>query len=54
MKKILIHIMLVLSHSKRLRVDLDKLGKRIHQTSSDRHSATHCHVMIRKFSSCDL
>ena len=40
--------MLVLSHSKRLRIDLHKFRKRIHKTSSDRNRSTYRNIIVRE------
>ena len=45
----LLHVMLILPHADRLRVDLHKLGKRILQAACDRHGGTLRDVEIGEF-----
>ncbi len=40
--------MLVLPHSERLRIYLDKLSKRVHKPTAYRDCATHRHIMVRE------
>ena len=44
----LVYIVLILPHSDALRVNLDKFGQRIHQSTADAYSATHRDILIRK------
>ncbi len=46
--------MLVLPHSERLRIYLDKLSKRVHKTAAYRDRATHRHVMVRELRACNF
>ena len=45
----LIHVMLILSDSNRLGVDLHQLRKGVHEPSPDGHRATYRHVLFGKF-----
>ena len=45
----LVHVMLILADSDRLRVDLDKLSQRILKPSGDGGSTSGCDVVVREF-----
>ena len=46
---ILVYVVLVLSHTDRLRIDLHQFRKRIHQAASDRNRAAHRDIVVGKF-----
>ena len=48
----LIHIILVLPHSERLRVNFHKFSKRVHQPSAYGNSTPYGHIIFRKFLPC--
>ena len=45
----LVNIVLVLSHSDALRVNLHEFGKRIHQSPAYAHSSSHSNILVGKF-----
>ena len=46
---LLIDILLILSHTDGIGIDLDKFGKRVHQSSSDRDGAAHGDILVGEF-----
>ena len=49
LKLSLIHIMLILSYTDALRINLHQFGKRVHQSSADTYGTTHGNILIREF-----
>ena len=45
----LAHVVLVLAHADRFRVNLDQFGQRILQAARDRHGAAQGHIHVRQF-----
>ena len=54
LKLSLIHIMLILSYTDALRINLYQFGKRIHQSATNTYSTTHGYILIREFISGNL
>ncbi len=54
LQKILVHVMLVLPHSKGLRINLHQLRQRIHQTAADGHGPAHGHILVRELFTGDF
>ena len=54
LKLCLIHIMLILSYTDALRINLYQFGKRIHQSATNTYSTTHGYILIREFISGNL
>ena len=50
----LVDIVLILAHAQRFRVDLDELGKGIHETAADGDSPAHGDVLVRKLLASDF
>ena len=49
LKLLLIDILLVLSHADGIGIDLDKFGKWVHQSSSDRDGTSHGDILVGEF-----
>ena len=54
LKLCLIHIMLILTYTDALWVNLYQFGKRVHQSSSDAHGTTNGNILIRELISRNL
>ena len=54
LKLSLVHIMLILSYTDALRINLHQFGKRIHQSSADTYGTTYGNILIREFISGNL
>ena len=49
LQEVLVHVMLVLPHPERLRVNLHQFGKGVHQTAAYRHCSPYGHILVREF-----
>jgi hypothetical protein len=43
---VLIHVVLILAHADRLRIELHQLRQRVHETTGDGNGAAHRHILV--------
>ncbi len=48
----LVYIVLILSHTDTLRINLHQLGQRIHQSAPDRHGTSHRDILVGELLAC--